>query len=107
MEGANRVTSLTADVDVVKARKYALAPVKEALEREGRRQSWLVRQLEERVGLKVNRRTLNSYLNGYARTPRNVLSATCWIAGVQERDVLARIADEASLIQPAKRKPRK
>lgn len=91
----------------VVTRKYALAPLREALEREGRRPVWLRGQLEERVGIRLSRSTLSSYICGYARFPRNVLSAACWIAGAQERDVLARVPDEALLIQPVRRKPRK
>ena len=102
------MTSLAAGAAVVVTRKYALAPLREALEREGRKQAWLVRQLDERVGIQVNGRTLNNYLNGYARIPRNVLSAACWIAGAQERDITERIADDTMLFQqPAKAKAKR
>lgn len=100
--------SAAADVvwrQAVVTRKYALAPIRDALTREGRRPVWLRGQLEERVGIRLSRATLSSYLHGYARIPRTVLSAACWIAGAQERDVLARVPDEAVLIQqPAQRR---
>lgn len=103
------MTSLAADADVVVTRKYAMALVKEALEREGRKQSWLQEQLEERMGIKIERPRFYSYTNGYARTPRQVLSAMCWILSTKQHpladsDVLARVPDEAVLIQPARRK---
>lgn len=82
-----------------KVRRYALEPLKTALAREGRTQTWLARQLGERIGIQVAISTLNNYVMGHARIPRNVLSAACWIAGARENDVLGRVADEALLIQ--------
>ena len=104
-----KVQAVDEAIQAVKvARKYALEPLREALAREGRKQAWLREQLRERVGITVKPAAFSNYLNGYARIPRNVLSMVCWIAGAQERDILARVADEAVLIQqPRKRKPDK
>lgn len=107
------MTNLTADADVVVTRKYALVPLKSALEREGRKQSWLRNQLHDRMGIELGQTRLSNYLNGYARVPQAVLSAMCWILStkqhpIAETDVLDRVPDEALLIQPARRgKPRK
>lgn len=99
---------LTADTPVVVTRRYALAPLRDALVREGRSRPWLMRQLGERVGIQIKLPLLYAYLNGYARVPRNVLSAACWIAGAQERAITERIADEAVLFQqPAKAKQKR
>lgn len=109
-EGANSVTRLARSAaaeavwrQAMVTRRYALAPIREALAREGRRLTWLRNQLDERVGIQISKGQFDSYVGGYARIPRNVLSAACWIAGAHERDVLARVPDEAVLIQPARR----
>lgn len=84
------------------ARKYALEPLRVALVREGRAQTWLQRQLENRLRMTVKTTLLRAYLHGYARIPRDVLSAACWIAGITERDITARIADADVLFQATK-----
>ena len=92
----------------VALRREAMAPLKAALVREGRSQTWLLRELKARVRISLSVSLLRAYLNGYARIPQRVLSAACWIAGVQESAITVRVDDEALLIQqPRTRKQRR
>lgn len=84
-------------------RRYAMEPVKVALKREGRPQTWLMRQLRDRAGIHVSQSTLYNYLSGYARTTRAFVRAACLVAGANPGDVYARIAGhETVLFQPEK-----
>lgn len=84
-------------------RKHAMEPVKVALMREGRTQTWLMRQLAARGGMRVGQSALYSYLSGQARVRREFVQAACLIAGANPGDVYARIAgQETVLFQPDK-----
>ena len=92
----------------IAVRKYALAPLKAALTREGRTQTWLVEQLRTQTGIAVKWSRLNSYFNGYARIPQQMLAAVCRILSTRENpvwesDITTRVTDTAVLIQPPRR----
>lgn len=88
---------------VVYVRRHAMEPLKNALTREGRTQTWLMRQLKERAGITVTQITLNSYLNGYTRVRHAFVRDACLIAGANPGDIYARIAGkEGDLFQAEK-----
>lgn len=79
-------------------RRHAMEPLKSALAREGRTQTWLMRQMKERAAIAVTQVTLNSYLNGYTRVRRDFVRAACLIAGANPGDVYARIAGQEAVL---------
>lgn len=84
-------------------RREAMEAIRDALVREGRPMTWLMRSLDNRAGVKVSQSTLYNYLSGYARPTRAFVRAACLIAGANPGDVYARIAgQEAVLFQPEK-----
>ena len=87
----------------VDIRRHAMEPLKSALAREGRTQTWLMRQMKERAGIAVKQVTLNSYLNGYTRVRREFVRAACLIAGANPGDIYARIAGQETVLFQAEK----
>ncbi len=93
---------------VLSARRRAMGKLKATLEREGRSQAWLARELV-RLGFSTSRQSVSNYVNGYARISRAMLSAACVLAcggatgGDLLRDgILASVGDETLLLQPGR-----
>lgn len=86
-------------------RREAMEPLKRAMKqhRPPMTQMWLKQELDTQ-GYRVGKTTLNNWINGYCRVPREVVRMMSGIVGANIGDVYARIAGrEEVLFQPDKR----
>jgi hypothetical protein len=85
-------------------RRQAMEPIKTAMAANEPpiSHTWLRRKLATH-GMTISKTLMSSYLNGWARVPREFVKLACVIAGANPGDVYARIAGhEAVLFQQTK-----
>src|SRR5690349_4036299 len=99
--------------EALQKRKRAMQPLKDRLAHEGRAQTWLVHQLQNR-GFRVTQQSWSNYANGHSRIAQPMLVAACIIAtgDIAAADqlcteILAALEDRTLLLQPVTTRRRK